>query len=293
MTQIADAADHAASDPKFVEKTWREAGVTFPPISAEVDGEPCTITSITARPAGSTYVNLTIGDEKKSLIAANHSWTRGQQEINDSAFFGVLAGAPAETALHYEPGPRTIAEARTKDRAKAVGRRYFVRCKEGDDSFSWRMVSGVVFGDDYFDAISHFDWGETQRFAFDIVSEVVDAQTDAKLSLEEMRDELARRPKATMDAAAPRFNFGLVGLFFAAALGAGVLSYFLLDRVMPPAKTPEQKSTGSSVPDSRPAPGPQNTKANDPATSGAATHQPPAAGRAATPPRRGRTNPSH
>jgi hypothetical protein len=249
MTEDPPATDHAANDPQFVEKTWKEAGATFPPVSAEVDGEPCRITSVTARPAGSTYVNLTIGDEKRSLIAANHIWTREQQEINDSAFFGVLSGAPADAALRYEAAPKTIAEARTKDRARAKGKRYFLRCREGDDSLSWRLVSGVEFGNECLDAISHFDWGEKQRFGFDIIAEIVDAQNDEKLSIEELRDEVSRRPAPASTSANPMSSrAGLAILFLVAALGAGAASYFLLGRFLAPAQPPANASANAPQP---------------------------------------------
>lgn len=234
MTQDASADAPAPDDRQFVETMWKAAGATFPPITAEVDGEPCRIVSVTARPAGSTYVNLTVGDEKRSLIAANHVWTRGQKEINDSAFYGVLTGAPADVTLQYEPAPKTLAEARAKDRAKAVGKRFFLRCKENDQAFSWRLVSGVEFGDECLDARSHFDWGEKQRFGFDLISEVVDAQTDENISIEEMREEIAGRAKVATTEQPASSNLKLVGLFLAAAIGAGALSYFLLDRFMAP-----------------------------------------------------------
>jgi hypothetical protein len=239
MTENASTVGGAAaSDTPFVDKIWKEAGATFPPVAAEVDGEPCLITSVTARPAGSTYVNLTVGDEKRSLIAANHSWTRQQMEINDSAFFGVLGGAPADATLRHEPAPKTIAEARTKNRAKAVGKSYFLKCKEGDSAGSWRLVSGVAFGPDYLDALSHFDWGEKQRFSFDVITEVVSAQTNRTISIDDMKEDIAHSVQATSEALEERFPLSLIGLFIAAAIGAGVLSYFLLDRLMPPANPP-------------------------------------------------------
>lgn len=239
MTQNASPSGAAASDTPFVEKIWKEAGVTFPPIVAEVDGEPCLITSITARPAGSTYVNLTVGDEKRSMVAANHIWIRQQKEINDSAFFGVLSGAPAETTLRYEAAPQTIAEARTKDRAEAIGNSYFLKCKEGDQSDSWRLVSGVEFGPDYLDARSHFDWGEKQRFSFDVISEVVSAQTNREMSIDDLREDLNLRKTAVNEAPSKQFPLSQIALFIVATIGAGIVSYFLLDRLASPAKAPE------------------------------------------------------
>lgn len=253
----------AASDTSFVEKIWREAGATFPPIAAEVDGEPCLISSVTARPAGSTYVNLTVGDEKRSLIAANHTWTREQKEINDSAFFGVLGGAPADTTLRYEPAPKTIAEARAKNRAKAVGNSYFLKCAESDGATSWRLVSGVEFGHDYFDALSHFDWGEKQRFGFDVVTEVVSERTNRTMSIDDMKEDLAHREQAATEASPEKFPLSMIGLFVAATIIAGLISYFLLDRLMPPAN-PQIKGKSSQVETTAPS-----TDGSHPTTSGA------------------------
>lgn len=281
MTENAqNTSGAAASDTPFVEKIWKEAGVTFAPIAAEVDGDPCLISSVTARPEGSTYVNLTIGDEKRSLIAANHSWTRKQQEINDSAFFGVLAGAPADATLRAEASPRTIAEARAKSRGKTIGKSYFLKCKDGDQASSWLQVSDVSFGTDYIDAISHFDWGEKQRFSFDVISEVVSAQTNEKISLDDMKEDLEHRAKAAQETSERKFSPAMVGLFLAATIGAGVASYFLLDFLLPPAKAPvaakapQARSTAPSAADTGPTPGATDTPATSPAATSAPTEPP-------------------
>jgi hypothetical protein len=299
MTQDAPIEDHDADD-KVVETIWKVARVSFPPIAAEVDGEPCRIMSVTARPSGSTFVNLMIGDRKRSLVAANHSWTREQMEINDSAFFGVLSGAPADAALRYEPSPKTLAEARAKDRAKAVGKRFFLKCREGDQTTSWRLVSGVDFGPEYLDAISHFDWGEKQRFAFDIIAEVVDARTDRKLTLGEMkadveRDQTAkaeveRDQTATVGAGTANGGFRLAVLFLVAATVAGVLSYVLLGAFMTPANAPPQSPPPATAPTS----GAAEPQAGEQPQSAAPVTQTPASPAPAPgptkKPRRGRTN---
>lgn len=277
----------AASETPFVEMNWKKAGATFPPIAAEVDGEPCLISSVTARPEGSTYVNLTIGDEKRSLIASNHNWTREQQEINDSAFFGVLAGAPADATLRAETPPRTIAEARAKSRGKTVGKSYFLKCKEGDQASSWRHVSDVTFGPNYFDAISHFDWGEKQRFVFEVISEVVSAQTNEKISLDDMKEDVEHRAKAAQETPERKLSPQMIGLFLAAMIGAGVASYFLLDYLLPPAKppvsagapvadkAPQTNPTAPAGGDTRPTPGATDTPASS--TPAASTPTPPSA----------------
>jgi hypothetical protein len=291
MTQDAPIKDNDADD-KVVETIWKAARVSFPPIAAEVDGEPCQIMSVTERPSGSTFVNLMIGDRKRSLVAANHSWTREQMEINDSAFFGVLSGAPADAALRFEPSPKTLAEARAKDRAKAVGKSFFLKCKEGDQTTSWRLVSGVDFGPEYLDAVSHFDWGEKQRFAFDIIAEVVDARTDRKLTLSEMKTDLEQGQTATVGATTANGGFRLVVLFLVAATVAGVLSFFLLGAFLTPANAPPQTPAPATAPVSgagEPQAGEKPQRAA-PVTQTQTPASPPQPPRPTKKPRRGRPN---
>lgn len=215
---------------KFVEGIWSEAGVTFPPICAEVDGLPCKIVSVSPRKDGSTYVNALVNDEKRTFVAANHNWARDQQEINDSAFLGVLSGAPADETLRYEPEPKSIAEARIKDRAKPVGKRYLVNCQANDESGSWRVISGVSLGSEYIDATSHFDWGDRVRLGFTDISAIMDAETGEQIPFEDFKREIELAPPIPETSVRFWAKIGLINgiLFVIVSLTTAAIFYWLL-----------------------------------------------------------------
>ena len=60
----------------FTDMQWRKATAHVQGgLACLVDGQPCRIYSFVEREYESYYVNLNIGPEKKSFVAAHHKWT--------------------------------------------------------------------------------------------------------------------------------------------------------------------------------------------------------------------------